>query len=945
MIKNKKIWFIFFWVVNFSLAKSFIFSVIIAIFNTAKYLDDSLGSVLNQTIGIKNIQIILINDGSIDDTEEKCLKYKEKYKSNIIYIKIAHSGVSIARNIGLKYAKGKYINFLDSDDKWDKNAFHHVFLFFKFYKNINIIGCRLKFFEASDNYHPLDYKFYKSRAANLTEEYKCIHLMSSSSFFRYSLIKGHKFKEGIFTGEDTRFINNFLLLKPLIGFIREAIYFYRKRLDSTSAVQNAFKNEGFYFSIINLVDEYLIEKSKKLYNRILPFIQFYLGYNILFRISSPVYKYLEKNKLYKYYEKIQKIINQIEDKYILEQKILTLKEKFVILSKKYHHDLRNDILIKNESIIYSGNILMNIKHNKWILIWRFLEIKNNKIHLEGKDNCILKSNTFFYFCRLGKKIYYPKYFHYSNYDLVTIYGNMNKGRMVVFNIPLEKMNCQVLEFFLSYNGQIIEIFPSLGWFVPIPNINDGYYISLGNIIKYIDGRLHIYQNNETLKESFEKQYCEQLRKIKKQNILEIRKKYFQKEKSRKNNTTEIWIINDKQNIARDNGEFFFRFLTKKRPKKIEFYFAIKKDCSDYNRLKQLGNILELGNKNYLYLFLTANKIISSVSESWVYNPFGKERNFFIDLFHFDFIFIQHGIIKDDLSKFYNRIVKNISLIISSSMKEYKSIISYKYHYHKHNVILSGLPRYDNLYRFQSFINKENIVLIIPTWRMYIRGTFDINTYESIYSYSFNLTKYFNFYNSLINDDQLLMNMKKLNYKGIFCLHPYFSKQWKDFKQNEIFSTREICDYQNLILKSSLLITDYSSIFFDFAFLKKPIIYTQFDYEEYRNYHYQKDYFDYFRNGFGPICFDYNCTINKIIKIIKYNCSIENKYLKRIKGFFKYTDDNNCERLYSILLRRSVSTIKVNKSYNLFINMLFLLYIIIKLIVKIKENKYFNFKYQ
>ena len=932
MNKYKTFFFLIYLFINFTNVENFIFSVIISIYNTAKYLDDSLSSLFNQTVGFNNIQIILVNDGSIDETEEKCLKYKEKYQNNIIYIKIAQGGVSKARNIGLKYAKAKYINFLDSDDKWDKKAFFYALLFFRLYKNIDIIGCRLKFFEASDKYHPLDYKFYRSRVANLTNEYKCIHLMSSSSFFRYSLIKDKKFKEGVFAGEDTRFINNFLLLNPLIGFIREAIYFYRKREDSTSAVQNASKNEEYYFSIVKLVDEYLIEKSKKLYNAILPFIQFYIGYTILFRISFPVYKYLEKNKLNKYYREIQKILNQIEDKYILEQKILTLKEKFVVLSKKYHRDLRNNIIIQNETFIYSNYILMDIKKNNWIVIWKFLELKHNKIHLEGKDNCILKANKFFYFCKLGNKILYPKYLHCPIYDFRNMYGKMENGRIIIFDIPLENINFQVLRFFLSFNGNEIEIFPSLGWFIPIPNINNSYYSSSGYIIKYIDRRFNIYKYNESLKESFEEQYQKQLIKIKNRNILRLRNNYFKFEKNKKDNKKQTWIINDKQNFAGDNGEYFFRFLKNKNPKGIKFYFAIKKNCSDYSRLKKLENILDLGSENYLSIFLRADKIISSVSESWVYNPFGNERCYVIDLFHFDFIFIQHGIIKDDLSDFLNKNIKNFSLIITTSSKEYKSILNYKYNYDQSNLIITGLPRFDNLYKQEISTKKKKIILIIPTWRMYISGAFNLKTYESIYSNLFNLTNYFNFYNNLINDAQLLNNMNKSNYRGIFCLHPYLSKQWKDFTQNKIFSVFEFCDYQNLLLKSSLLVTDYSSIFFDFAYLKRPIIYTQFDYKEYRNNHYQKGYFDYIRHGFGKVCFDYNCTINHIIEKLKTNCSVEKKYLKRINSFFNYIDDKNCERLFYKLLGKYDIEFKRNKRDINLNNTIFILLISVKLIL-------------
>ena len=574
---------------------------------------------------------------------------------------------------------------------------------------------------------------------------------------------------------------------------------------------------------------------------------------------------------------------------------------------------------------------MNIKSWKNIIVWRFLSIKQKIFHLEGQDNCFLKPNNYFYFCRLGNKIFYPKYFTYSVYDFITMYGNLEKGRIVVFDIFLENDNYQILRFFISYKGNEIEIFPSLGWFIPLPNILDGYYISFGYIVKYINLRFNIYINTDALKKLFEEQYCIQLKKMKKYRILKLRNDYFQYEKIHKDNSTKIWIIIDKLELAGDNGEYFFRFLHIKKPRFIRFYFAIKKNCIDYERLKTFGNILELGSEDYLNLFLKAEKIISSSSEEWVYNPFGNERKYIIDLFHFDFIFIKNGIIKDDLSKTINRLTKNFSLLITSSKKEYKHIIDYKYHYDKNNVIITGLPRYDHLYKFQSFINKEKIVTIIPTWRMYIKGTFNLNTHESIYSNTFNLTNYFNFYNNLINDEQLLENMKKWNFRGIFCLHPYFSKQWKDFKQNEIFSVLKICDYQNVILKSSLLITDYSSIFFDFAFLKRPIIYSQFDYEEYRINHYQKGYFNYIRDGFGPVCFDYNCTINKIKINLEKNCQLESKFSKRINTFFEYIDGNNNERLYFHLIKKYE---KKNKKDN---KLIIFLYLFLLLIILTKNN--------
>ena len=95
-------------------------SVIIPVYNVEQYLEETILSVVNQTIGFENIQMILVNDGSPDNSEEICLKYRDKYPDNILYIKKENGGVSSARNLGMEYIQGKYVNFLDSDDKWEE---------------------------------------------------------------------------------------------------------------------------------------------------------------------------------------------------------------------------------------------------------------------------------------------------------------------------------------------------------------------------------------------------------------------------------------------------------------------------------------------------------------------------------------------------------------------------------------------------------------------------------------------------------------------------------------------------------------------------------------------------------------------------------------------------------------------------------------------------------
>ena len=448
-----------------SIEKCFLFSVIISIYNTGRYLDDSIGSLINQTINFENIQVILVNDGSLDNTEEICLKYQEKYQKNIIYIKIEHSGVSKARNIGMNYAFGKYINFLDSDDKWDYRAFENILLFFENYPNIDFVAGRIKFFEAYNDYHPLDYKFYKTRVVNLNKEYKCIQTSASSSVFRKSLLEGKKFNERVYFCEDYRFVNNLLLINPVMGLIKEAIYYYRKRSDFSSAVQNQKKKLDFYFGTLNFVSKYLFNYSWILYNKIIPFIQYLISYELLFRIQSPAFKFLDSCNFQKYKLLIDKLLKQIDDKYILGQKFASNKYKLFILSKKYHRDLRNDIEFQNDSLFYSKYRIIDLRNEKNIIVWKILNVKNHILYLEGIDNFWMPRKQYNYFFKIGNKTYLPNYTKNPNYDFLTLYGSTIKGRIISFEIPLEtEIMQQTFYFFISYLNHHVEIFPLLGIF-------------------------------------------------------------------------------------------------------------------------------------------------------------------------------------------------------------------------------------------------------------------------------------------------------------------------------------------------------------------------------------------------------------------------------------------------------------------------------------------------
>ena len=238
-------------------------------------------------------------------------------------------------------------------------------------------------------------------------------------------------------------------------------------------------------------------------------------------------------------------------------------------------------------------------------------------------------------------------------------------------------------------------------------------------------------------------------------------------------------------------------------------------------------------------------------------------------------------------------------MITAALPEYRSVIDGDYYIGEDRVVLTGMARYDELYRKNKRNTPVKKIVIIPTWRKEIKESYDEKSSKSIYYDKFRETDYFKFYNSLINDERLLKAMKDKGYKGLMCMHPMHSEQWIDFTPNDVFEINSgYVDYQKEFIEASMLVTDYSSVAFDFAYLKKPVVYTQFDKDKfYLEHTYKKGYFDYEKNGFGCVCTDIDSAVNAIIAEIENECCNSEAYIERVNEFFPYNDANCCKRIY------------------------------------------------
>ena len=179
---------------------------------------------------------------------------------------------------------------------------------------------------------------------------------------------------------------------------------------------------------------------------------------------------------------------------------------------------------------------------------------------------------------------------------------------------------------------------------------------------------------------------------------------------------------------------------------------------------------------------------------------------------------------------------------------------------------------------------------MPSWRKYLKN----NSKEEIIQ-----SKFFKIFNSLLNNDELINIAKENDYEIIFRPHPHVYEFIDLFNINDYVKIEpQETKYQTLFNNSSLLITDYSSIAFDFSYLKKPVIYYQYS----NDYHYDAEngYFKYKTMGFGEVCREENDLVQLLKEYIENDCKMKEKYIKRVDDFFLYTDKNNCKRVHEAI---------------------------------------------
>lgn len=456
--------------------KEFTFSVIIPIYNAEKYLEETINSVISQTIGFENnIELILVNDGSTDSSEEICQKYEKMFPNNIKYIKQKNSGVSSARNTGMKHITGKYVNFLDSDDKWSLDAFSKVQNFFEERNSkIDFVTCRQKFFEGKSGYPNQDYKFKeaKSYIVNIDKNPDYIVLSVSSTFFKTRCLKNREFDTRLNYGEDAKFITEILLESEKYGLVKDAIFYLRKRNDNTSLTQNSNIDITKFTNTIEYYYDYLIKLSKEKYNMVIPYIQYVVINGLKYRVSNQLPDILEEKTKKKYINTIEKLLKDIDDEVIIKTRNINMNIRYYLFKQKYKND-KNTTISEDKNIIYNNISIGKLNGSKKLYI-SSINIINNKLVLRGLYKFPLYLNTDNVTIKINDKKHTLKFDETNKFNKLS-YKDEIITEIKTFNLTIDNISdINEKEAYFIYDNHKISLNIEIDNDDLLKNINNNY---------------------------------------------------------------------------------------------------------------------------------------------------------------------------------------------------------------------------------------------------------------------------------------------------------------------------------------------------------------------------------------------------------------------------------------------------------------------------------------
>lgn len=894
----------------------------IAIFNDCS---QRLSECLTSVSKLQSTTVLVVDPTCDTGVKEVCSQQGAEY--------FCQEDISIAAayNYALDHCSGDVINFSLSSSKVVTRGTVNLE---SILGDNNLLGCDTTGWNhTNDLERAINYKHcsHADGVADFREDFVAVNPTLQSYFVKTSIAKQFRFDEDLLDSCLHKYLLQVLEACPVAAVTTRLQYEYHVLLENTPQNFEGAKSEGWYAPAL---EQFIIPVAKELstkYGSVPQYLQSYLLYLVHAKYNC---NYMDNDKgvlsreqAFQFDNLVKEFLVYVDDAVLFQVnpanydinnalKVHFHAGKYEKLgisvpqtTVKSVGELGECITSPSFTLTSSGItdmgevVIDNVSNQKTVV--KVLDKIGNKVEIDIEFFYFLLKNTSYnYFLALSDKaqtefekleLVETEAYSFNKYFGITI----DRRKTYHVSVPLKKLSGKKIYFAIEVGGQVCKSklsFPKA--YSRLRKASVSYVmLSPKSCLFYADNCIvhgSVNPVNRLLKElRVFKTYLRSTAWEKKDlhEILAIRLLYWLTYPvlSKK----KIWLTFDKLYKAGDNGEYMFQYC-RKHAKEVDIYYIVDKDAPDYKRLRaQHGkHVLKRDSTKVRLLSLFAETILATHASVPSYLGYTNKSFALVkDLFKGVIVCIQHGLTIQKIAQYQNRIYDDTRLYTLASPYEKQNVLKPIYDFQESALKLTGLARYDGLKS-----NDKKQILITPTWRRNLVNISVANV-KKTHNDSFKNSEYFKVYNSLINDKELIDCAKKTGYSITYLLHPAMSSQAEDFDKNDFVTLLKATgdmSYEKILTESSLMVTDYSGVQFDFAYQRKPLVYYHPDSLP---PHYDEGGLIYETMGFGPICKNHKEIVTTLCEYMQNGCTMTEEYVKRADDFFQYDDFNNCQRIY------------------------------------------------
>ena len=896
-------------------------SLVTPVYNVAPYLPDFLASVDAQTCPLSSLDLVFVDDGSSDGSAELLEEWRRRTAVRSTLVTQSNAGLSAARNAGLAHATGEWVTFCDPDDTLAPDYLARViaFLSSRRARRARLVCTNVLILDEATgqllNRHPLRWRFAPgTHIVDLDHHPTYIHLQAASGFYRRAEIERRglvfdarivpNFEDGFFTAQylaDTP--------HPAVAFVSDAYYHYRRRADGGSLTQTSWARPEKYTALPRHGYLALARALADSGGHLPEWVQNLLLYDLFWylkeddRQHSPAAA-VPPGVAAEFHDIVQELLGYIDEETIEGFSVVPtplLYRRALTMGYKGLHQRPKQLYINR------------IDADKVIAQIRYLyaaELPEEEFRVRGRPVQPVHAKIRDISC-LGRVLMHERIVWLPADGTIRIALDGNPMPLLMGPEPDPTFVVRPAQMWrrMTNRPPPARLQPA----APAGHITKTSALQVSShpvpgptmtrahqVMRRLRTGARAVRAPSVPRRSSPGGSARQanrggavLRRVARLPV--VARRY-----------DRAWVFLDRDDQAQDNAEHLYRHVRANHPE-TNAWFVLRADSPDWPRLRREGfRLVRFGSWRHVLVLLNAAHVLSSQVDQYVVQPldparYGRKR--------WRYTFLQHGVTKDDLSRWVN--TKPISLFVTATQREYDSIAGdhTPYVFTSKEVRLTGFPRHDRLLRLaaDSPASKASVILVMPTWR---NGLVEGSTRQGnarALAPGFWESTYAREWFGLLSSPLLREIAERHHLEVHFVPHPNLGAHLGT--RSPVPDTVRVrrsseVDLQELFARTAVLVTDYSSVAFEAAYLERCVVYFQFDQREFfgGSHVYRRGYWRYETDGFGPVTTTLGAALAAVGHAAAQKGMPTQPYAERMRATFPFKDGQCCERVYQEVTR-------------------------------------------